>query len=154
MSSHALDPANENSALFPNQFVNVRMLTQTLNDATLVPTAAIQRGAPGTFVYVVKDDQTVTVRPVKLGPAQGEVTVVTSGLMPGARVVVDGADKLREGAKVELITKEGQAVAPPKQGGPRGPRGDRPPGEKGQGGGKRGGEGAPAPEAAPKGPPS
>ena len=146
--------ANENSALFPNQFVNVRMLTQTLNDATLVPTAAIQRGAPGTFVYVVKDDQTVTVRPVKLGPAQGEVTVVTSGLMPGARVVVDGADKLREGAKVEIITKEGQAVAPPKQGAPRGPRGDRPPGEKGQGGGKRGGEGAPAPEAASKGPPS
>src|SRR4029078_10263378 len=51
---------NTDNALFPNQFVNVRMLTQTLNDATLVPTAAIQRGAPGTFVYVVKDDQTVT----------------------------------------------------------------------------------------------
>jgi multidrug efflux system membrane fusion protein len=121
---------NENAALFPNQFVNVRMLTQTLEDATLVPTAAIQRGSPGTFVYVVKEDSTVTVAPVKLGPQQGETTVVTSGLRPGAMVVVDGADKLREGAKVELTTREGQAVAPPKQAGPRGPRG---------GGGKGGG---------------
>ena len=70
--------ANENGTLFPNQFVNVRMLTQTLTDATLVPTPAIQRGAPGTFVYVVKGDNTVTVAPVKLGPQQGETTVVTS----------------------------------------------------------------------------
>lgn len=122
--------ANADSALFPNQFVNVRMNTQTLEDATLVPSAAIQRGAPGTFVYAVKDDQTVTVAPVKLGPVQGDVTVVTSGIRPGTMVVVDGADKLREGAKVELVTREGQAVAPPKQGS-RGPRGDRPPGEKG-----------------------
>jgi len=126
---------NENSALFPNQFVNVRMLTQTLEDATLIPTAAIQRGTPGTFVYVVKDDSTVTVAPVKLGPQQGETTVATSGVRPGAMVVVDGADKLREGARVELTTREGQAVAPPKQGGPRGPRGE------GKGGGRGGGEG-------------
>ena len=75
----------------------------------LVPTAAIQRGAPGTFVYVVKDDQTVTVAPVKLGPAQGEVDGRDERLAPGAMVVVDGADKLREGAKVEVITREGQA---------------------------------------------
>ena len=135
---------NENGTLFPNQFVNVRMLTQTLDDATLVPTAAIQRGAPGTFVYVVKDDQTVTVVPIKLGPAQGETTVVTQGLRPGAMVVVDGADKLREGGKVELVTREGQAVAPPKQGGFKGPRGDRPPGEQRQ----RKGDG----NGAPKGP--
>jgi len=121
---------NADSALFPNQFVNVRMNTQTLPDATLVPSAAIQRGAPGTFVYAVKDDQTVTVAPVKLGPVQGDVTVVTSGIRPGVMVVVDGADKLREGAKVELVTREGQAVAPPKQGF-RGPRGERAPGEKG-----------------------
>jgi len=126
---------NDNAALFPNQFVNVRMLTQTLEDATLVPTAAIQRGSPGTFVYVVKEDSSVTVAPVKLGPQQGETTVVTSGIRPGAMVVVDGADKLREGAKVELTTREGQAVAPPKQGG-RGPRGE------GKGGGGKGGGGA------------
>ena len=146
---------NENAALFPNQFVNVRMLTQTLEDATLVPTAAVQRGAPGTFVYVVKEDQTVTVAPVKLGPQQGETTVVTSGVRPGMRVVVDGADKLREGARVELTTREGQAVAPPKQQGPRGPRGERPGGGKGDGapkaeGGAKG-EGARRGEGTPKG---
>ena len=83
-------------------------------------------------MYVVKEDSSVTVAPVKLGPQQGETTVVTSGIRPGAMVVVDGADKLREGAKVELTTREGQAVAPPKQGG-RGPRGE------GKGGGGKGG---------------
>ncbi len=127
--------ANEDSALFPNQFVNVRMLTQTLEDATLVPTAAIQRGSPGTFVYVVKEDSTVSVAPVQLGPQQGETTVVTSGVQPGALVVVDGADKLREGAKVELTTREGQAVPPPKPPAPRGPRGER---GAGKGGGAKG----------------
>ena len=101
---------NTNLALFPNQFVNVRMLVQTLADATLVPSAAIQRGAPGTFVYVVKNDQTVSVATVKLGPIQGETTAITSGVSPGDVVVVDGADKLKEGAKVELTTKEGQAA--------------------------------------------
>jgi len=145
---------NTDSALFPNQFVNVRMLMQTLNDAILVPTAAIQRGAPGTFVYVVKDDQTVTVVPVKLGPTQGEVTVVTSGVRPGALVVVDGTDKLREGAQVTLTSREGQAIAPAKQsGGGRGQRGDRQPGERGQGGNKGNGgatgDAAPAAPAAP-----
>ena len=119
--------ANDNLALFPNQFVNVRMLVQTLPDATLVPSAAIQRGAPGTFVYVVKEDRWVTVTPVKLGPVQGEVTAIASGLAPGDQVVVDGADKLREGAKVELITRDAQAAPPPGAKG-RGARGDRPPG--------------------------
>ena len=75
------------------------MLVETLADATLVPSAAIQRGAPGTFVYVVKDDQTVTVTPVKLGPVQGETTAIASGVAPGAMVVVDGTDKLREGGE-------------------------------------------------------
>jgi len=119
--------ANDRLALFPNQFVNVRMLVQTLPDATLVPSAAIQRGAPGTFVYVVKDDRTVTVTPVKQGPVQGEVTAIASGLAPGDQVVIDGADKLREGAKVELITRDAQA-APPAGARARGPRGERPPG--------------------------
>jgi multidrug efflux system membrane fusion protein len=119
--------ANENSALFPNQFVNVRMLLATLADATLVPSAAIQRGAPGTFVYVVKDDKTVAVTPVKLGPVQGEVTAIASGLVPGDTVVVDGADKLREGAKVEMIARDAQAPAAP-AGARRGSRGERPAG--------------------------
>jgi len=118
---------NENAALFPNQFVNVRMLLTTLTDATLVPSAAIQRGAPGAFVYVVKDDRTVTVAPVKLGPVQGETTAIASGLKPGDSVVVDGADKLREGARVEVITRDGEAPAVP-GGGRRGGKGDRPAG--------------------------
>jgi len=101
---------NTNFALFPNQFVNVRMLVQTLTDATLVPSAAIQRGAPGTFVYIVKNDQTVTVSTVKLGPVQGETTAIASGVSPGDIVVTDGADKLKEGAKVELTTPESRAA--------------------------------------------
>ena len=81
-----------------------------------IPSAAIQRGAPGTFVYVVKDDKSVSVTPVKLGPVQGETTAIASGLAPGDLVVVDGADKLREGAKVELITRDAQAARRPAAG--------------------------------------
>jgi multidrug efflux system membrane fusion protein len=98
--------ANDDNTLFPNQFVNVRMLVDTRTDATLVPSAAIQRGAPGTFVYAVNNDNTVSVKTLKLGPVQGEITAVESGIDPGTVVVVDGADKLREGSKVELITRE------------------------------------------------
>jgi membrane fusion protein, multidrug efflux system len=94
---------NRDGALFPNQFVNVRLLLDTMQDATVVPSSAIQRGAPGTYVYVIKDDATVTVRTVKLGPADGESTAIAEGLAVGERVVSDGADKLREGAKVEVI---------------------------------------------------
>ena len=118
---------NDNAVLFPNQFVNVRMLLTTLADAILIPSAAIQRGAPGTFVYVVKDDNSVSVTPVKLGPVQGETTSIASGLTPGVLVVVDGADKLREGAKVELITRDAQTPAAP-AGARRGGRGERPSG--------------------------
>jgi len=97
--------ANDEMALFPNQFANVRMLLEVKRDATLVPSAAIQRGTPGTFVYVVKPDNTVTVRVVKQGPVQGENVSIEEGLAPGEMVVVDGADKLREGAKVEPVVK-------------------------------------------------
>jgi len=129
--------ANADLALFPNQFVNVRMLVETLADATLVPSAAIQRGSPGTFVYVVKDDQTVTVTPVKLGPVQGETTAIASGIAPDAMVVVDGTDKLREGGKVELITRDAK-TAPAANGAAKGgPRGDRPPGSGPPGGARR-----------------
>jgi len=98
--------ANGEMSLFPSQFANVRMLLDVKRDATLVPGAAIQRGTPGTFVYVVKSDNTVTVRVVKPGPAQGDNVSIEAGLMPGEQVVVDGADKLREGARVEPIGKE------------------------------------------------
>ena len=134
--------ANDTLALFPNQFVNVRMLVETLPSATLIPTAAVQRGAPGTFVYVVKDDKTVTVTPVKLGPTQGETNAIASGLAPGDVVVIDGADKLREGAKVELITRDAQAPAVPGAG-RRGPRADRPPGS-GPAGAESKGDGPPS----------
>jgi multidrug efflux system membrane fusion protein len=94
---------NKDGALFPNQFVNARLLVQTLKDAIAIPTSAIQRGAPGTFVYVIKDDNTVTVRPVKTSAVDGELTAITDGLAVGEKVVSDGSDKLREGAKVEAI---------------------------------------------------
>ena len=114
---------NENNALFPNQFVNIRMAVETRADATLVPSAAILRGAPGTFVYRVKEDKSVSVAPVKVGAVQGETTAVDSGVSAGELVVVDGTDKLREGAKVELVTPESRAAptsAPPRANGKRG----------------------------------
>jgi membrane fusion protein, multidrug efflux system len=93
---------NKDHALFPNQFVNARLLLDTRRGATVVPTAAIQRSPQGTFVYLVKADQTVTVRQVKLGPSEGDATAIDTGLAPGDRVVVEGAERLREGSKVEL----------------------------------------------------
>jgi multidrug efflux system membrane fusion protein len=97
---------NTDNALFPSQFANVRMLVDVKRDAVLVPNAAVQRGTPGTFVYVVGAEGTVSVRRVKLGPAQGESVSIESGLAAGEMVVVDGADKLREGAKVDASTRE------------------------------------------------
>jgi multidrug efflux system membrane fusion protein len=119
--------SNDDFALFPNQFVNARMLVDTLRGATVVPNAAVQRGNQGTYVYIVKADNTVTVRPVKLGPAQGEVVSVESGVTPGEQVVTDGADRLREGAKVEVAD--------------RSPRPDKGAG-KGRGGKGKGGDAA------------
>ena len=92
---------NADSALFPNQFVNVRMLIDTRRDVVTIPIASLQRGSQGTFVYVVKDDMTVAVRPVQLGAQEGNRVEVQGGLQPGERVVTDGLDRLREGMKVE-----------------------------------------------------
>jgi len=94
--------ANGDLALFPNQFVNARMLLDTRKGVIIIPSAALQRGSQGSFVYVVKDDSTVSVRPVKVGPSDGERVTVESGLAAGERVVVDGMDRLREGAKVQV----------------------------------------------------
>jgi membrane fusion protein, multidrug efflux system len=102
---------NTDGALFPNQFVNIQLRVDTLHAATVIPTAAVQRGAPGTFVYLVKPDETVTVQPIKLGPAEGERVSVSSGLSVGDRVVTDGADKLRDGAKISLREASGAAPA-------------------------------------------
>jgi multidrug efflux system membrane fusion protein len=102
---------NESKTLFPNQFVNIRLLLDTHKDVTTMPTAGIQRGQPGTFVYLVNDDSTVSVRPIKLGATDGDRVEVLSGLAPGDRIVVDGADKLRDGAKIN-VRAAADATAP------------------------------------------
>jgi multidrug efflux system membrane fusion protein len=109
---------NDNFALFPNQFVNMRMQLDTLKGATVVPTAAIQRGSPGTFVYRVNAGNTVSVAVVKLGPSEGESTVIESGVSPGDTLVVDGADKLKDGAKIEPVARNANG-APAKGDGTR-----------------------------------
>ena len=100
---------NDDEQLFPNQFVNIRLRVQTIEDATVIPSAAVQRASFGTFVYVVQPDSTVTIRRVALGPAQGERVVVASGLTPEEQVVLEGVDELTEGAKVEVIA-DGEPV--------------------------------------------
>jgi multidrug efflux system membrane fusion protein len=99
--------ANKDHMLFPNQFVNARLLLETRQGATLVPTAVIQRSTQGPFVYLVKPDHTVMVRQVRLGPAEGDHTAIDEGLSPGDLVVLEGAERLREGSKVELKNNNG-----------------------------------------------
>jgi len=91
---------NKNRMLFPNQFVNVRLLVDTRKNVVLVPTAAVQRSPTTSFVYVVKSDDTVEVRPIKLGPTERDTVAVSEGLSGGEMVVTDGVDKLQAGAKV------------------------------------------------------
>lgn len=93
---------NTDAALFPNQFVNVRLALDTKRNVLIIPGVAIQRGPTGTFVYVVRDDGTVTVRNVKLGLQQGNDVAIDNGLQAGDKVVTDGAEKLTEGMKVTL----------------------------------------------------
>jgi multidrug efflux system membrane fusion protein len=97
---------NLDDKLFPNQFVNARLMLKTLHGVVTLPSNAVQRGAPGTFVYLIGADNTVSVRTVSLGPLDGDKYAVNSGLSPGDRVVIDGADRLRDGAKV-LIPASG-----------------------------------------------
>jgi multidrug efflux system membrane fusion protein len=94
--------SNENNELFPNQFVNARLLLDIKRGATLVPAGAVQRSPQGTFVYVVKADQTVGVRAVTVGVTEGEEASIETGLAPSEIVVVDGTEKLREGSKVDV----------------------------------------------------
>ena len=93
---------NQRNELFPNQFVNARLLLETKRDVVIVPAAAIQRGSQGTFVYLVNAGKTVSVRPVTVGVAEGDDTAITDGLTPGELVVTDGAERLRDGSKVEV----------------------------------------------------
>jgi len=98
---------NERNELFPNQFVNARLLVEVRRGATVIPAPAIQRGPQGTFVYVVKVDRTATVRPITIDEIQGGDVSVKAGLSRGDLVVVDGADRLREGTRVELKAQGG-----------------------------------------------
>jgi membrane fusion protein, multidrug efflux system len=95
---------NKENKLFPNQFVNARLLVRTLHDVVRIPNVAVQRGAPGAYAWVVDAEGKVSVRKLTLGPSEGDMTAVSSGLSPGERVVTEGTDRLREGMSV---------VAPP-----------------------------------------
>ncbi len=94
--------ANTDEALFPNEFVNIHLLVDTLKNATLVPSPAVQSGAPGSYVYVVNADNTVSVNTVTTGVTDGTNTVITKGLSPGDVVVTDGVDRLSDGMKVTI----------------------------------------------------
>jgi multidrug efflux system membrane fusion protein len=101
---------NREETLFPQQFVNVRLLVETRRNQVIVPSVAIQRGSQGTFVYVVKSDSTVEVRPVAAGVSEGGNTSIDRGLEAGEAVVTDGADKLQPGSKVTIRTPTGAPV--------------------------------------------
>jgi membrane fusion protein, multidrug efflux system len=124
---------NEARTLYPNQFVNVRLLLDTHTDVTTMSTAGIQRGVPGTFVYLINADSTVSVRPIKLGVTDGNRVEVTSGLQPGDRIVIDGADKLRDGAKINVRSETPAAGGQPADAAKGRPAQDGP----GNGGGKK-----------------
>ena len=128
--------ANADEGLFPNQFVNIRLLLDVMKNAIVIPTSALERGSDGLFVYIVQADHTVAVRNIKTGPTQGERVAVTDGLKVGETVVTSGADRLREGSKVELPGEEPAPAAKPADGQKRqGNRGNgQPPPQSGQAG--------------------
>jgi multidrug efflux system membrane fusion protein len=122
---------NKDDALFPNQFVNVRMKVRTVKDALTIPAGAIQQGNRGAFVYVVSPEGTAIVRAVKVGDRTSESVVILEGIQAGERVVLEGTDRLREGAKVRVI----EPGAPSAGGTPR--NGARPNGTTGAPGAAR-----------------
>lgn len=104
---------NRDESLFPNQFLNVHLLADTLKDVVLAPAAAIQFGNNGTFVYAMNGDKKVNIRPLKVGPSDGTVTVITQGLEPGDRVVLEGTDRLKDGGEVEVVNDSKEVPATP-----------------------------------------
>jgi multidrug efflux system membrane fusion protein len=124
---------NKNNVLFPNQFVNVRLLIDTLRNIVVVPGAAIQRGAQGTFLYVVKENQTAELRLVQIKNTEGNDVALASGVEPGESIVLEGLDKIQDGGKVDVQTP-GQAGDAAQGSGRRG-------GGGGRAGGGRGGRG-------------
>lgn len=118
---------NKDDSLFPNQFVNVRLQVNTLTDSLAVPAAAVLRGAQGTYVYVVNSDKTVSTKRVTVGPTDGDWVSVQGELQPGNTVVTDGVDRLRDGAKVEIITPASSNADTGKTGRKEGGRGGKRP---------------------------
>jgi membrane fusion protein, multidrug efflux system len=108
---------NDNRTLYPNQFVNIRLLLDTHKDVVTMSSAGIQRGVPGTFVYLVNADNTVSVRPVKLGVTDGDRVEVLSGLEVGDRIVIDGADKLRDGTTIIVRPETSPSTVNPAENG-------------------------------------
>ena len=106
---------NKDHALFPNQFVNVRLLADTLKQVTLAPAAAIQFGNDGTFAYVVNGENKVEVRKLKLGASDGQSSVILDGLKAGERLVLEGTDRLRDGSPVEVVDDSSQVPTTPGQ---------------------------------------
>jgi multidrug efflux system membrane fusion protein len=105
---------NDDESLFPNEFVNVKILVDTLTNAVLVPTPAVLSGAPGDYVYLVNGaNDSVSVRKVSLGPSDGQHTAILSGLSAGDTVVVDGTDRLSDGAKISVAAPTRPATAAP-----------------------------------------
>jgi multidrug efflux system membrane fusion protein len=104
---------NDDEALFPNEFVNVEMLVDTLSRVVLLPTPAVLSGAPGDYVYLVNADDTVSVRKVTVGPSDGKNTAILAGISVGDTVVTDGTDRLRDGAKISVAGARSTADAAP-----------------------------------------
>ncbi len=147
---------NTDNALFPNQFVNARLLIKTLQNVVTVPTSAIQRGSPGAYVYVINADSTVSVRQIGVGVIDGTTAEVRSGLAAGDRVVVDGSDRLRDGLKVSVAAQIGQPAAGASSNAAGGRSGGAGGGQRngqsaGQGGGSQGANPGPSQTSPPNG---
>jgi multidrug efflux system membrane fusion protein len=121
---------NADERLFPNQFVNVRLLLETRRDVLLLPAAAVQFGSAGTFVYVVDAESKVQMRPVTVAASNGEQSLIDAGLAAGEKVVLEGTDRLREGSTVEVVEGAFKEATPPVTPGKAepgsNPRGERP----------------------------
>lgn len=104
--------SNADEKLFPNQFVNIRLRVQTLKDAIVIPTAAVQFGSRGPYVYIVNEQNAAMVRDLQLGPADGEFQSILKGLKAGENVILEGVDRLREGRAVTMVTDDPTAAKP------------------------------------------
>lgn len=107
---------NRDRSLWPNQFVNVHLLLEVKKNNTVVPSAAIQRGPQGTYVFSVKPDKTAEMRPVTVGFSQGNFVAITQGIKPGELVVTDGQDKLQPGTHVEIRGRAAPSASPAQTG--------------------------------------